>query len=77
MDPFMTTRAPTRLACQVLALAGGRDAIHPPATVRQTANRLGGTFHSFPEMSHWLPGEPGWQEVADHCLDWIGRQSGS
>jgi pimeloyl-ACP methyl ester carboxylesterase len=75
MDPFMTTRAPVRLDCPVLALAGGRDSIHPAATVRQTASRLGGAFHSFPEMSHWLPGEPGWQEVAAHCLDWIARQS--
>lgn len=75
MDPFMTTRAPVRLDCPVLALAGGRDSIHPAATVRQTATRLGGAFHSFPEMSHWLPGEPGWQEVAAHCLDWIARQS--
>jgi pimeloyl-ACP methyl ester carboxylesterase len=74
LDPFMTTSAPTRLDAPVLALAGERDVIHPPATVRQTAARLNGAFHSFPEMSHWLPGEPGWQAVADHCLAWLARE---
>jgi hypothetical protein len=24
-----------------------------------------------PQMSHWLIGEPGWDAVADLCLDWI------
>jgi pimeloyl-ACP methyl ester carboxylesterase len=70
LDPFMTTnvRAPT---CPVLAIAGGKDVIHPPATVRQTAARLGGKVEVFPEMSHWLPGEPGWEAVAARCLDFI------
>jgi hypothetical protein len=29
-------------------------------------------------MSHWLPGEPGWEQVAQRCLDFIaaeGRQA--
>lgn len=68
MDPFMTTQAPRSLGVPVLALAGGRDVIHPPATVRQTAERLGGAVEVFNEMSHWLPGEPGWEAVADRCL---------
>lgn len=70
LDPFMTTnvRAP---ACPVLALAGGQDVVHPPGTVRQTAARLGGQVQVFPEMSHWLPGEPGWEGVAEACLDFI------
>ena len=58
----------------VLAVAGGRDVIHPPATVRQTAARLSGTVSVFPEMSHWLPGEPGYLDVAAACLDWIAEQ---
>ncbi len=68
MDPFMTTQAPRSLGVPVLALAGGRDVIHPPATVRQTAERLGGMVEVFTEMSHWLPGEPGWEAVAERCL---------
>jgi pimeloyl-ACP methyl ester carboxylesterase len=71
LDPFATTlvgaggvRAP------VLAIAGGLDAIHPAATVRATARRLGGETLVFPGMSHWLVGEPGWEDVAGACLDW-------
>jgi pimeloyl-ACP methyl ester carboxylesterase len=58
-----------------LAIAGGKDVIHPPATVRQTAARLGGVCEVFPSMSHWLPGEPGWEDVAEACLDFIADES--
>ena len=43
LDPFMTTMVrPETIAAPILAMAGGRDVIHPPATVRETARRLGG-----------------------------------
>ena len=72
LDPFMTTLVdPARIAAPVLAIAGGRDVVHPPATVRETARRLGGAFEAMPQMSHWLPGEPGWEQVAATCLAWI------
>ena len=72
LDPFMTTSV-SAPGCPVLAIAGGKDVIHPPATVRQTAARLGGAVEVFPEMSHWLPGEPGWEQVADRCLAFIAQ----
>jgi pimeloyl-ACP methyl ester carboxylesterase len=73
LDPFMTTGAgPTGVP--TLAIAGGKDVIHPPATVRQTAARLGGVCEVFPQMSHWLPGEPGWEAVAEACLDFIALE---
>jgi pimeloyl-ACP methyl ester carboxylesterase len=72
LDPFMTTLVdPDRIAAPVLAIAGGDDVVHPPATVRETARRLGATFEVMPQMSHWLPGEPGWEAVAARCLAWI------
>ncbi|WP_299005250.1 alpha/beta hydrolase [uncultured Caulobacter sp.] len=73
LDPFMTTSVAAP-GCPVLAIAGGQDVIHPPATVRQTAARLGGVVEVFPQMSHWLPGEPGWEEVAAMCLDFIAAE---
>jgi len=74
LDPFMTTMVPAeRIKVPVLAVAGGRDVIHPPATVRQTAARLSGTVSVFPEMSHWLPGEPGYLDVAATCLGWMAQ----
>jgi pimeloyl-ACP methyl ester carboxylesterase len=73
LDPFMTTSvAPERIKAPVLAFAGEADLIHPPATVRQTASRLNGETRVMPQMSHWLPGEPGWEAVAEGCLTWLG-----
>ncbi|HEY9235875.1 MULTISPECIES: alpha/beta fold hydrolase [Phenylobacterium] len=70
LDPFMTTRVgPTGAPC--LVIAGERDVVHPPATVRQTAAQLDATFIEAPGMSHWLPGEPGWREVAEIALGWL------
>lgn len=72
LDPFMTTMVPpAAIGAPALAIAGGRDVIHPPATVKQTASRLSADFQVFREMSHWLPGEPGWEDVARACLDWL------
>lgn len=74
LDPLMTTLVhPSRVAAPILAIAGGRDAIHPPATVRETARRVGAAFEALPQMSHWLPAEPGWEDVAALCLDWIDQ----
>lgn len=72
MDPFMTTNAsPQSITAPVLAVAGGRDRIHPPAGVRQTVARLGGSLMTYETMSHWLIGEPGHESVARDCLDWM------
>ncbi len=72
LDPFTTTMV-TRASARapVLAIAGGLDAIHPSATVEATSRRIGGTTITMPGMGHWLPGEPGWEEVAATCLGWI------
>jgi len=76
LDPFATTIVPAQGGrMPVLAVAGGRDAVHPPGTVRQTAARLGGEVRVFDEMSHWLPGEPGWERVAGAVLDWLATLS--
>ncbi|WP_374573566.1 alpha/beta fold hydrolase [Phenylobacterium sp.] len=72
MDPMMTTSVGLRTpSAPALALVGERDVVHPPATVKQTAQRIGAEFLVLPGMSHWLPGEPGWQEVAEIVLGWL------
>jgi len=72
LDPMATTLVPERgVAAPVLAIAGGEDFIHPPATVKITAQRLGGEMRVVPAMSHWLMGEPGWEDVAATCLAWL------
>jgi pimeloyl-ACP methyl ester carboxylesterase len=71
LDPTMATSVKDVGGAPVLTIAGGRDVINPAATVRKTAQRLGGDYRVFDGMSHWLPGEPGWDEVASTAYDWI------
>ena len=72
LDPFMTTSVGVgALPCPSLAIGGDRDVVHPPTTVRQTAERIGGRFLALPGMSHWLIGETGWEGVAETTLDWL------
>jgi pimeloyl-ACP methyl ester carboxylesterase len=74
LDLFMTTRVdPGKIKAPVLALVGERDLIHPAATVRQIAARLGGETRMLPGMSHWMVSEPGWEAVAGQCLDWLAQ----
>jgi len=50
LDPFMTTMVPLRrlsTAPPIFAVSGGRDVIHPPATVREpNADRAGDPDHA-------------------------------
>ncbi|HEY5006873.1 MAG TPA: alpha/beta hydrolase [Caulobacteraceae bacterium] len=72
LDPMTTTSVPpSAISAPVLALSGERDHIHPPATVTQVAERLGGDFQMLKDMSHWLVAEPGWEAAAAVCLDWL------
>lgn len=74
LDPLASTYVdPARIDAPVLALVGDGDIIHPPKTVRETAGRLGGETRVFPNMSHWLPQEPGWREVAEASLSWLAN----
>jgi len=73
LDPCMTTMIhPSRIGAPMLAISGDRDVINPPSTVADAARRRGAEMRTMPGMSHWLPAEPGWRNVADLCLDWIG-----
>ncbi len=72
LDPFMTTSVPAgSVTAPVFAAVGERDLINPPSTVRQTAAKFGVQARLFPGMSHWLVGEPGWDDVAAACLEWM------
>lgn len=75
LDSSMATQAPVyRIAAPVLALAGGRDRVNSASTVRRLIARFPpgqAHFHEFPEMSHWLVGEPEANEVAAMVLAWM------
>ena len=74
LDPFMTTSVgPGRIGAPSLVIAGERDVVHSPATARATAERIGAAYDVMPGMSHWLVGEPGWEDVAALTLRWLAE----
>jgi len=34
-------------------------------------------YQAFPGRTHWICRQPGWEEVADHALDWLAKQPGA
>jgi len=59
----------------LLFIGGSEDHIMPPSVNRSNAKHYAKSpavteYHEFPGRSHWICAEPGWEEVADHALDW-------
>ncbi len=75
LDTSMSSQAPVyRITAPVLGLAGGKDRVNPSSTVRRVISRFPNGqahFHEFPEMSHWLVGEPEAKDVAAFVLQWF------
>jgi pimeloyl-ACP methyl ester carboxylesterase len=67
-----------KVTCPTLCLAGSRDRVNPPATVRRLARRYEGRarYEELPGHSHWLIGEPGWEKIANGSLEWLTRVLG-
>jgi len=65
----------------LLFIAGGEDHIMPPSVQQSNAKHYATDtvteYHEFPGRSHWTCGEPGWEQVADHALDWALEHCGS
>jgi hypothetical protein len=54
----------------------------PPSVRRSNAKHYESNtlteFFEFEGRSHWTCGEPGWEAVADHALEWaVARASGA
>jgi len=59
----------------LLIIAGGADHVSPVAINREIAERQGAStaitaYKEFPGRSHYILGQPGWEEVADYALEW-------
>jgi non-heme chloroperoxidase len=64
----------------LLILGGGKDHTVPAATTRanyklQQKSSAVTEYKEYPERSHWTAGEPGWEAVADHALEWAVAQA--
>ena len=59
----------------LLFIAGGRDHVVPPSINKATLKRYAGSgavtdYIEYPERTHNTVGQTGWEEVADHALQW-------
>jgi pimeloyl-ACP methyl ester carboxylesterase len=77
---FIESRAASRVdeakvVCPVLVVAGSQDRITPASVVRKVADKYKSvsTYKEFINHAHWVVAEPGWQEIAEFVLDWLGR----
>ena len=59
--------------CPLLFLVGDSDRISPSGTVQRAAAlyKDRAQCEILPGMSHWLVGEPGWEQVCDRSLAWL------
>ncbi len=72
-DPLMTTSiGQGPLKAPSLVLVGEHDRIHAPASVRRTADRVGGRCEVIPGVGHWLLAEED-AGAASMVLDWLER----
>lgn len=75
LDASMASAAPAyKIKAPILAIAGGRDRVNPASTVRRITKRFPAgqcVYREFPQMSHWLIGEPEWEDVAHTALAWL------
>ncbi|MEU8664753.1 alpha/beta hydrolase [Actinoplanes philippinensis] len=64
----------------LLFVSGGADLVMPPAVqranVRHYTSRTVTEHVEYPGYAHLLPAQKGWEEIADHVLDWALWQSG-
>lgn len=63
----------------LLLIAGGIDNIIPAALNRTNYEKYKASssvtdFKEFPGRNHFLLGQKNWEEVADHCMDWIASK---
>ncbi len=65
------------IKCPVLIMSGAKDRTVNVSVVRASAKKYKGDnvskveYVELSEHTHWLLGEPGWEKVADRCLDWL------
>lgn len=76
--PFLDPRRaatvdPRRVTVPLLFVGCALDRLTPPDVVRRTAQRFGhvAEFREYEGQGHWVPGQPGWQQVAGDALDWL------
>jgi len=68
----------SNVTCPVLVIAGTEDRITPASVVRKVAAKYGAvsSYKEFKGHSHWVVGEPGWEDIAKYVYDWLHSERG-
>lgn len=63
----------SKITCPVLVTASAEDRITPASVVRKVAKKYNAisTYKEFDNHAHWVLAEPGWQEIAEYCSEWL------
>jgi hypothetical protein len=66
----------------LLVIGNDKDHTVPASVSKEAAKRLGKSkavvdYKEFAGRPHFTAGAPGWEEVADHALDWANRHTGA
>ena len=69
----------SKVTCPVLVIAGAEDRITPASVVRKVAAKYSAvsTYKEFEGHSHWVVGEPGWEDIAQYIYDWLHSKRGN
>jgi len=64
----------------LLFIAGSADHLVPPSINRANVKKYQSStaitdYREFPKMTHFIVGEPGWEEVADFALQWSEKNA--
>ncbi len=64
-----------KITCPTLVISGGQDKLTPSSVVRRVADKYNAvtTFKEFSNHTHWVIGEPGWNEIAEYSSDWLNQ----
>lgn len=65
----------SKITCPILIVAGTLDKITPASIARKIANKYKNvsTYKEFTNHTHWIIGDPGWQEVAEYIFGWLNK----
>ena len=63
----------SKITCPVLIIAGEKDRIVPVSITRKVAEKYKrvSTYKEFSDHSHWVIGEPGWQQITEYIKEWL------
>jgi len=64
-----------QVRCPIVSISGGRDRFLVARIGGQLAQKYNCELKHFERMGHFLVWEPGWEDVATYCVEWMKSKS--